>query len=39
MLITDAKIIQSNESNKQNIDKLNQSLLEIKSETDLIFQN
>jgi hypothetical protein len=33
----DAKIIQSNESNKQNIDKLNQSLLEIKSETESNF--
>lgn len=33
----DAKIIKSNESNKQNIDKLNQSLSEIKSEIESNF--
>ena len=31
----DTKILQNNETNKQNIDKLNKSILEIKSETEL----
>ena len=35
--IFDAKIIQNDESNKQNIDKLNQSLSEIKSKTESNF--
>ncbi len=35
--IFDAKIMQNDESNKQNIDKLNQSLSEIKSETESNF--
>ena len=35
--IFDAKIMQNDESNKQNIDKLNQSLTEIKSKTEANF--